>query len=60
MTRRLVLGLLVMMVFGSVPGCQKSEEPVPVDREFKSRLPRAPRGGASPTAPAKKQPTKTP
>jgi hypothetical protein len=59
MMRRLVLGLLVMMVLGSAQGCQKSAEPVHVDREFKSRLQRPPRGSAPPAAQPKKQPSKT-
>jgi hypothetical protein len=49
-----------MAVVIAVQGCSKKEEAVPVDREFKSRLPRSTPAGAPPAAQAKKQPSKTP
>jgi hypothetical protein len=57
MARRL-MPCLLMAVILAVQGCSKSEEAVPVEREFKSRLPRTPPGGAPPVDPAKKQPSK--
>jgi hypothetical protein len=59
MTRLLVPGLLLAVVL-AVQGCSKGAEAVPVEREFKSRLPRSAPAGAPPAAQVKKQPAKNP